>query len=99
MCIPNSKLMTDLELMNLAKKRIKLRNTFKRHSKIYAIASIILAAMFIFADTHFLVITFVLAWGAVVALHGLRVKDILINSCPTVSDEYERLKTRRNLNG
>ena len=89
----NSKSMTDVELMNLAKKRIRLRNSFKWHSKIYAVAIIVIIAMyFLYGDGHFWPVLFILGWGLVVALHGVSVNIGLSDSCPIVADEYNRLK-------
>jgi len=85
--------MSDVALMNLAKKRIMLRNSFKWHRIIYGFAVIIIViGCFIFDSGHFWPITILLAWGLAVALHGVSVNSALSDTRPHVADEYNRLK-------
>jgi len=89
----NSKRMTDVELMGLAKWRVTQRNIFKWHIGVYMIASVILIAIFFFVDSgHFWPLWSILGWGLIVAFHGIGVNMVLLDSNPTVSDEYNRLK-------
>ena len=46
-----------------------------------------------FGIGYFWPIVLALSWGVVVALHGVFVITVLSDSCPIVSDEYNRLKS------
>ena len=83
--------MTDLELMNIAKKRVAQRALFKLHIKIYLVAVIIFAA--VASSGHLWPIFAILGWGLAAAFHGIGISLMLSGSCPTVTDEYGRLKT------
>ena len=88
-----SKPMTDVQLMNLAKKRIMILNTFKRHGLIYGVAVIVAAVACIFLNIgYFWLIAIMFAWGLIVAFHGIIINIALSDVRPLVSDEYYRLK-------
>ena len=85
---------TGLELMNLAKKRVMLRNSLKWHIRIYPIGLVAIIIIYSsFSIGYFWPIVLALSWGVVVALHGVFVITVLSDSCPIVSDEYNRLKS------
>jgi len=80
--------------MNLAKKRIMLRNSFKWHIRTYPVGIVAIIVMYSsFGIGYFWPIVLALSWGVIVALHGVFVITVLSDSCPIVSDEYNRLKS------
>ena len=88
----DNKTPTDLELMNLAKKRIMLRDNFKWHCKIFATVSIVLFFLWFTLSNPLWPILVILIWGIAVAIYGLIVRIEIAGSCQTVSEEYYRLR-------
>jgi len=92
--------MTGMDMMNLAKKRVLLRNSFKRHLRIYPICVVaIMGICSPFGIGYFWPIVLALSWGIIVALHGVCVNNALSDSCSIVSDEYNRLKRLSMMDG
>ena len=89
----NSKYMTDVELMNLAKKRIMLRNYFKWHKRIFAMATVVTFSMsFLLGGGHIEIALFILGWWLLVMVHGASVWIRLSDVNTSVSEEYYHLK-------
>jgi len=85
--------MTGVELINLAKKRVMLRNSFKWHIRIYPVGIVAISAAYSYLSIgYFWPIVLALSWGIIIALHGVCVNNALSDSCLIVSDEYNRLK-------
>ena len=89
----NSKAMTDVEIMNLAKKRIMLRNSFKWHKRIFIIAAVIVIPMFfLLGNVKFWIGSLVLGWGLLIIVHSIYVCTRCLDASTSVSEEYYRLK-------
>ena len=89
----NPKSMTGVELMNLARRRVALRDSFKWHGATYVVGVIIMVAIYFFlSSTYCWLIWGALVWGVAVAIHGLTIHIALSNTHQAVSDEYYRLK-------
>jgi hypothetical protein len=97
----NLKHMTDLEYMNLAKKRVRAKNRFKWHCKLYILINAILIIIyFLVSRSYFWPVWSLLGWGLVVAFDGIAVAFILSDASLSdkVSDEYNRLKRFASVN-
>jgi len=86
---------TDIELMNLAKKRVHQRNVFKLHFGTFFVSSVCIVMYLLIISWTILAILLILlifGWGLVVAIHGViirfKLSDIRIN----VTGEYYRLR-------
>ena len=85
--------MTGVELMNLAKRRVTLRDSFKWHGVAYIAGVIIMVAVYLFLSNMYCWLVWgALVWGVAVAIHGLAIHVALSDTRRTVSDEYYRLK-------
>ena len=89
----NSKAMTDVEIMNLAKKRTMLRNSFKWHKRIFITAAVIIIPMFfLLCSAQFWIGSIILGWGLLIIIHSIYVCTRLSDTSTSVSEEYYRLK-------
>ena len=92
MCVKNFKGMTDVELMNMAKRRVMLRDIFKWHCGTYFVGVICIAVYLFISYWTLWGVLLIVAWGVFLAIHGFSVRFRLSKSGATVSDEYYRLK-------
>ena len=88
----SKKSMTDMEMMNLAKERVALRNSFKMHCVAFFIVSALIAMNSIFNNWGIGVALFILGWGLLVAFHGVLVCFRFLDVSASVTGEYERIK-------
>jgi len=89
----NSKAMTGVEIMNLAKKRVMLRNSFKWHKRIFIIAAAIIIPMFFLScSAQFWIGSIIFGWGVLIIVHSIYVCTRLLDANTFVSEEYYRLK-------
>ena len=88
----SKKSMTDVEIMNLAKERMALRNSFKMRCRAFFIVSALIAINSIFNNWGVGVAVFILGWGLLVAFHGVLVCFRFLDVSASVTGEYERIK-------
>ena len=79
-------------MMNLAKQRIALRNSFKMHCGAFFIVSAVIAMNSLFNNWGIGVVLFILGWGLLVAFHGVLVCFRLLDVSASVTGEYERIR-------
>jgi len=85
--------MSDVELMNLAKKRIMLRNYFKWHKRIFIVAAVIIIPMFfLLCSAQLWIGSIIFGWGLLIIVHSIYVGTKRLDACTSVSEEYYRLK-------
>jgi len=83
---------TDIELMNLAKKRVQQINVLKLHFGIFFAACVFIVVYLFFTGWSMWDILFILGWSLVVAIHGVIIRFKLSDIKVNVSKEYHRLK-------
>ncbi len=88
--------MTDVELMALAKKRVKLKKAFKKHLFTYiAVNTFLVCIYFVTSRGYFWPIWPMLGWGLGLTINGIAVFTGLSyeKKSDDVLNEYNRLKS------
>jgi len=83
---------TDIELMNLAKKRVQQINVLKLHFGIFFVACVFIFVYLFFTGWTVLDILLIFCWSLVVAIHGVIIRFKLSDIKVNVTGEYHRLK-------